>query len=59
MAVYDSSSEEFVEIVSYALAFTLLEAVDVKFAASSRTEELPADKIVQISRPYLEWSIAG
>ena len=32
--------------------------VDVKFAASRRDEELPTDKIVQISRPYLAWSIA-
>ena len=31
--------------------------VDVKFAASSREEELPTDKIIQISRPYLAWSI--
>jgi hypothetical protein len=30
--------------------------VDVKFAASSNTEELPKDKIVEISRPYLAWS---
>ena len=30
--------------------------VDVKFDASSR-EELPTDKIVEISRPYLGWSI--
>jgi len=27
--------------------------VDVKFAASSNTEDLPNDKIVEISRPYL------
>ncbi len=31
--------------------------VDVKFAAASREEELPTDKILQISRPYLAWSI--
>jgi hypothetical protein len=31
--------------------------VDVKFAASSNTEELPKDKIVEISRPYLAWSV--
>jgi hypothetical protein len=31
--------------------------VDVKFAASSREEELPTDRIVQISRPYLAWSV--
>ena len=30
--------------------------VDVEFAASSRDEELPTDKIVRISRPYLEWT---
>jgi hypothetical protein len=31
--------------------------VDVKFAASSRDEEFPADKIVEVSRPYLAWSV--
>jgi hypothetical protein len=31
--------------------------VDVKFAASSREGEMPTDKIIEISRPYLEWSI--
>jgi len=31
--------------------------VDVKFAASSNTEELPKDKIVEISHPYLAWSV--
>ena len=31
--------------------------VDVKFAASSREEERPSDKIIEISRPYLAWSI--
>lgn len=31
--------------------------VDVKFAASSRTEEQSTDKIVEISRPYLAWSV--
>ena len=31
--------------------------VDVKFAASSNVEELPKDKIVEISRPYLAWSV--
>ena len=31
--------------------------VDVKFAASRNTEELPKDKIVEISRPYLAWSV--
>jgi hypothetical protein len=32
--------------------------VDVKFAGASRTEELPTDKIVEISRPYLALSVA-
>lgn len=32
--------------------------VDVKFAASSRDGELPMDKIVEVSRPYLAWSVA-
>lgn len=27
--------------------------VDVKFAATNREEELPIDRIVQISRPYI------
>lgn len=31
--------------------------VDVKFAASSREGELPSDKIVEVSRPYLAWSV--
>jgi hypothetical protein len=31
--------------------------VDAEFAASSRDEELPTDKIVKTSRPYLAWSI--
>jgi hypothetical protein len=31
--------------------------VDVKFAASNPEKELPTDKILEISRPYLEWSI--
>jgi hypothetical protein len=31
--------------------------VDVKFAPSSREKELPTDKIVEISRPYLAWSV--
>jgi len=31
--------------------------VDVKFAASSSHEELPTDKIVEVSRPYLAWSV--
>lgn len=32
--------------------------VDVKFATSSRDRELPADKIVELSRPYLAWSVS-
>lgn len=32
--------------------------VDVKFAALSREEERPSDKTIEISRPYLAWSIA-
>ena len=32
--------------------------VDVKFSASSRHEELPTDKITEISRPYLDWSVS-
>jgi hypothetical protein len=31
--------------------------VDMKFAASSRDEELPTDKIVEVSHPYLAWSV--
>ncbi len=31
--------------------------VDVRFAPTS-DKELPADRIVSISRPYLDWSIA-
>jgi hypothetical protein len=31
--------------------------VDVKFAASSCDGELPTDKIVEVSRPYLAWSV--
>lgn len=31
--------------------------VDVTFAAASRNEELPTDKILEISRPYLDWSV--
>lgn len=31
--------------------------VDVKFAASSRDEERPSDKIIEISRPYLARAI--
>jgi hypothetical protein len=29
----------------------------VKFDAASREEELSTDKVLQISRPYLDWSI--
>jgi len=31
--------------------------IDVKFAASRKSAELPADKIVEVSRPYLAWSV--
>ncbi len=31
--------------------------VDVKFEAATLAEEHPTDKIVEISRPYLEWSV--
>jgi len=31
--------------------------IDVKFAASRRDEELPTDRIVEISRPYLDWVV--
>ena len=31
--------------------------VDVKFAAASPMQELPTDKIVEISRPYLDGSV--
>jgi hypothetical protein len=31
--------------------------IDVKFAPTS-DKELPTDKVVNISRPYLDWSIA-
>jgi hypothetical protein len=31
--------------------------VDVKFAASSRDEELPTDGIIEVSRPYLARSV--
>lgn len=31
--------------------------VDVKFAITNRDEELLTDKILEISRPYLAWSI--
>ena len=32
--------------------------VDVKFAVESPERESPTDKIVEISRPYLAWSVA-
>ena len=31
--------------------------IDVKFTASSHDEELPTDKIAEVSRPYLAWSV--
>jgi hypothetical protein len=31
--------------------------VDVKFTVSSHDEELPTDKIAEVSRPYLAWSV--
>lgn len=31
--------------------------VDVRFAATSRDKELPTDEIIEISRPYLAWSV--
>jgi len=31
--------------------------VDVRFAVSGRDKELPADEIIEISRPYLAWSV--
>ncbi len=31
--------------------------VDVKFTVSSHGEELPTDKIAEVSRPYLAWSV--
>jgi hypothetical protein len=31
--------------------------IDVKFAALARNGELPTDKIVEVSRPYLAWSV--
>lgn len=31
--------------------------VDVKFASGSTKQELPGDKIIEISRPYLAWSV--
>ena len=32
--------------------------VDVKLAIASPNEDLPTDKITEISRPYLEWTVA-
>jgi hypothetical protein len=31
--------------------------VDVKFDASVLGEELPTDRIIEVSRPYLAWSV--
>lgn len=31
--------------------------VDVRFAASSRDKELLTDEIIEVSRPYLAWSV--
>jgi len=31
--------------------------IDVKFAVSSRNEEHSTDKILEMSRPYLDWSV--
>jgi len=31
--------------------------VDVRFTVSSREQELPTDRIVEISRPYMAWSV--
>ena len=31
--------------------------MDVKCAASSKSEELPSDKILEVSRPYLAWTV--
>jgi len=31
--------------------------IDVKFTASSHDEERPTDKIAEVSRPYLAWSV--
>ncbi len=31
--------------------------IDVKFTVSSHGEELPTDKIAEVSRPYLAWSV--
>jgi hypothetical protein len=32
--------------------------VDVKLAIQGPDEDLPTDKIIEISRPYLNWSVA-
>jgi hypothetical protein len=31
--------------------------IDLKFTVSSHDEELPTDKIAEVSRPYLAWSV--
>lgn len=31
--------------------------VDVKFSVSSHDQELPTDKVAEVSRPYLAWSV--
>lgn len=31
--------------------------VDVRFAAAKPDQELPTDKIIEISKPYLAWSV--
>ena len=31
--------------------------VDVKFTVSSHDQELPTDKVAEVSRPYLAWSV--
>ena len=35
----------------------LIRVEEGRFAASSRNKELPTDKIIEISRPYLAWSV--
>ena len=31
--------------------------VDVRFAAADHNKELPTDEIIEVSRPYLAWSV--
>ena len=33
--------------------------VDVKLAISNPNDDLPTDKITEISRPYLDWTVGG